>query len=347
MPLLRRIAAGHRRHATPNQRVAIGVSALATITVLGTVGYILVEGMSFLEALYMTVITLSTVGYLEVRPLSDAGHWYTIGLIVIGIGTAFYALFAVAEFAIEGRLREILGRRAMKRAIDALGDHVIVCGFGRLGRVVAEKLHEVDTPFVVVDRDLAVETRCDELGYPFICGSSLDDEVLAAAGIGRARALVAATGSDSDNVFIALSAREANPRIRIHARAESSAGTRRLRLAGASQVISPHHLGGQRIANAIVRPAVVEFLELASPGGGAEIDLEEIALSAQSGVTSLPLRDLPSRGIRVSVVAIKRGDEPILLQPGPDEVLEAGDRVIVVGDRESLRRLAAEAEART
>ena len=231
------------------------------------------------------------------------------------------------------------------RAIEALTDHVVLCGFGRLGRAVAEHLTASRTPFVVIDPDPAAQTECEARSFLCLPGSALDDETLAAAGIRRARALVAAIGSDADNVFIALSAREHNPALQIHARAETEEGVRRLRQAGASQVISPHQLGGARIANAIVRPGVVEFLELSDVGTAREIDLEEVRLGERSAACGVRLRELPERGVKVSVVAIKRGEEALRLQPGPEDELCAGDRVVALGDRENLARLAALAEA--
>jgi voltage-gated potassium channel len=327
------------RQRSPAVQLLIALVALAGLTILGTAGYVLIEGMAFIDALYMTVITLSTVGYGETVPLSEIGRLYTIGLIVLGLGTVFYAVGTLASFLIEGRLRQILGRRTMKRAITALHDHVIVCGFGRLGHAVSEYLRLGGTSVVVIDSDPAVQEKCDAMGCLFVLGSALEDAALAEAGIERARALVAATPSDSDNVFISLSAREANPPILIHARAETRAGVRRLRLSGANQVISPHRLGGERIANAIVRPGVVEFLELSTPGDGADVDLEEIVLWADSVLVNTPLGDLSTHGLRATVVAIKREDEPLRLKPGPTEVLRAGDRVVVVGDHEDLNRL--------
>jgi voltage-gated potassium channel len=322
------------------KRLAIAITALTLLTLLGTLGYIWLEGLGLVDALFMTVITLSTVGYREVQPLSDAGRLYTLGLIVLGIGTAFYTVGAFAQFMLEGRLRDIVERRAMNRTIDSLRNHVIVCGCGRLGRAVADRLSQGKTPFVVIENDPETQAACEAHGHLLVRGSALEDASLVNAGIERARALVAATGSDSDNVFIALGAREAAPEIRIHARAETAAGIRGLRLAGACQVISPHQLGGQRIANAIERPAVVEFLELSTPGSGAKIDLEEVVLDETSRVANLALRDLAERGISVSVVAIKRGEGPIQLRPSPEDVLRPGDRVIVVGDRPNLVRMA-------
>jgi voltage-gated potassium channel len=316
----------------------VATGLLLALIAGGTFGYVAIEGMSAFDALYMTVTTITTVGFREVQPLSAAGRWFTMGLIVFGVGAALYTFSAFAGFVIEGKLRTVLGRRNMQRAIDALEGHVILCGFGRLGRAVSQRL--AGTPVVVIDVDAGIQGDCESAGHWFVHGSALEENVLRAAGIERARALIAATASDPDNVFIALSACDLRPEIQIHARAETAAGIRRLELAGVHQVVSPHQLGGERIANALLRPGVVEFLELSNPGTGAEVDLEEVVLSSRCQVEGIPLRALRDHGVRVSVVAIKRGTEPIRLGPGPDELLRGGDRVIAVGDRPNLARLA-------
>lgn len=229
----------------------------------------------------------------------------------------------------------------MDHTIQTLHGHTIICGFGRLGRAVAEELERAGTAVVIVDADPAKQAELEQAGRPFVIGSALEDAVLRRAGIERARAIVTATPSDPDNVFVALSARELNPEISVHARGETAPGIRRLRLAGADQVISIHHLGGRRIANAIVRPAVVDFLELSSPGVGAPIDLEEVVLGTGSGLAGGRVCDLAERGVHVAVIAIRREGEPIRLQPGPDDLLQTGDHVVVVGDRDNVRRLGA------
>lgn len=324
----------------PIRRLAIATGVLLALTAAGTAGYVVIGGMTPLDALYMTVITLSTVGYSEVQPLGPGGRLFTIFLIAGGLGTVLYATVAVAEFFLEGHLREVLERRAMTRRIETTRDHVIVCGYGRLGREVASQLHREGRVVVVIDPNPALAERLEREGHLFLTASALEDGILGRAGVERAAAVVAATPSDADNVYIALAAREAHPGIAVHARGQSEAGIRYLRLAGATQVVSPYQLGGRRIAQAIVRPAVVDFIELASPGTGGEIDLEQIAIHPGCRVCGLPLRELPQHGVRVSVVAIKRADRASLIRPTAGDTIEAGDILVVVGDPENLGRLA-------
>lgn len=321
----------------PIVRAAVVV---ATLLVLGTCGYTILTDMSVLEALYMTVITVSTVGYREVGHLDGPAMVFTIGLIVAGIGTVFYTVNAIAASVMEGSLRDLLGRRSMKRNIDHMQGHTILCGYGRFGRVLGEELDAANVPFVVIESDPLVVGELDQAGTPYVAGSALDEDVLRAAGVARANVLVAGMGSDADNVFLALEARELNPEIRIHARGETEAGLRRLREAGAVQVISPYHLGGMRVAQAIIRPAVVDFIELARPGVGSEMDLEEVVLAEGSTLTSLRLSDLPDRGIRVAVVAVKRHDGAMEVVPDANAPLRPGDRLVAAGDRANLQRLA-------
>lgn len=326
--------------------VALALGALVALTLAGTLGFMITEGLRFVDALYMAVITLSTVGYQEVAPATVAGRVFTIGFIVVGVGTALYTVVVVAEYLIEGRLREAWGRRAMERSIQGLRGHVIVCGYGRLGRAVKERLEAERMDVVVVDPDPAIGQELEAEGCTYVTGSALEEPVLRQAGIADARAIVVATPSDPDNVFVALSARELNPGIAVHARGETAPGMRRLRLAGADQVISIHNVGGQRIANAILRPAVVDFIELASPAGGLPFDLEEVALAAGCSLDGEPLGSLETHQLNVSVVAITRDQEETQLMPGGDHVLRAGDRVVAVGARDHLARFAALAQAR-
>jgi voltage-gated potassium channel len=329
-------------HEAPSTRhLRAAFAAISVLTLAGVVGYTTICGMSLGDALYMTVITLSTVGFHEVQPLDGPGRLFTAGLIIAGVGTALYAAGALAEFLIAGRMLDLLGRRAMTRALASLHDHVILCGYGRLGRAVAEELERSGVPYAVIDRDAGAVASIERGVHPVFVASAADDEILARAGIERARAVVAATGSEAVNVFVALAAREANPRLHVHARAETEAGARRLVRAGASQVVSPHRLGGLRLANAILRPAVVDFAELSEPGADREFDLEELIIGPGSRLDGRRLGELSEdEGIAVAVVAIKRGEDPLALNPAREAELRAGDRVVVVGDREQLARLA-------
>jgi voltage-gated potassium channel len=260
----------------------VSVAALLGLVIVGTTGYIVIEGMSVLDAVFMTVITLSTVGFGEVHPLSPLGRSFTIGLIVVGVGSAAYVFSLLASVLIEGRVRELLGRNAMERVIDQLKDHVIVCGYGRFGKVVVDELRANQISVLVIDSSREKVPELERTGLPYLIGSAAADDVMERAGVRRARALVAATSSDPENVFITLSAREKNAAIRIHARAESEGGLRHLKLAGATQALSAYQSGGHRLAAAILRPSVVDFLELAVPGRSEAVLLEEVRVSAGS-----------------------------------------------------------------
>ena len=321
------------------RHLRVGVAVLVLLIGVGTLGFRWLGGMSWVDAIYMTVTTLATVGYGEPEPLGPDGRIFATLFILAGVGTALYTAGALAEFLIAGHVGEWIERRAMERTLADLRDHVIVCGYGRLGHAVGAELERAGVPHVIVEEDPAVAERLEGGRHPVLLSSAVEEGVLERAGLGRARALVAATGSEAVNVFIALAAREANAQIAIHARAETEAGARRLRQAGATQVVSPYHLGGQRLAQAILRPAVLDFLELAA-GTGAEIDLEEVSVAPGSTLATLRIGDLGARHVRVAVVAVKRDTEPLALQPAADFPMRVGDRVVVVGDRDSVNRLA-------
>jgi voltage-gated potassium channel len=325
---------------TPTRRFALAVSLVAAMTVVGAVGYILIEHMSVLDAFYMSVITISTVGFQEVKPLSPAGRLFTIGLIVTGVGSAIYLFTVIGELVVEGRLREFLGKSAMTRKIHNLEQHVIVCGFGRFGRAVVEELTRNAVPMVVIETDAAKRAELDTLGALHVIGSALEDSVLEDAGIGSARALIVATGSDSDNVYITLSAREKNPKLLIYARGDSDAGLRRLKLAGADQVVAAYQWAGLRIAASILRPSVVDFLQLSVPGRESEVDLEEIRISQESPAAGKTIAAVERENPRLRLVALKRNDQPLEMIPRAETKIEVGDLLVAIGEADSLKRLA-------
>ncbi|HZP39974.1 MAG TPA: potassium channel protein [Candidatus Binatia bacterium] len=330
---------------TAGRRFRLALACLGLVIAVGTAGYVVIEGMTLLDALFMTVTTVSTVGYREVQPLDAAGRVFTMVLIVFGVGSAFYLFTAMAEAIVEGAIGDSWGRARMQRRIDEIEGHVIVCGFGRFGRAVVEGLRTARVETVIVDSDPAVEAQLAASGALFVAGSALADDVLERAGVRRARAVVVATGSDPDNVFITLSVREKNPRLRIHARGETDAGLHRLRLAGADQAVSAYQMGGSRIASSIVRPSVVDFLEISTPGKGEHVDLEEVRLEEGGAVAGRTVSEVESANPRMRVVALKREGESIRLIPDADTKLAAGDYLVVIGDRAALDRLAQESSA--
>jgi voltage-gated potassium channel len=301
----------------------------------------LIEHMRFEDALFMTVITITTVGYGEVKPLDTAGSVFTIVLILTGVGTAYYMLAAVTEMMVGGELRELLGKSAMAHKIHQLREHIIVCGYGRFGRVVVDELRRYRTALVVIENDPEKENILMQMGELYVLGSALEESTLEQAGIAAASEIVIATASDPDNVFIALSARSKNPRIRIHARAESEIGLKHLELAGVDQAISSYHWSAMRIANAIARPSVVDFLDLLLPGlRPEEFGLEEVRVPEQSSITGRTIAALEHEGDRIRIVALKRGSEPMTFVPEPQTEVRPGDLFVAIGARPSLQRLA-------
>jgi voltage-gated potassium channel len=325
---------------TPTRRFALAVSLVAVMTVIGAAGYMLIEHWSVLDAFYMSVITISTVGFGEVRPLSSAGRLFTIGLIVTGVGSAIYLFSVIGELVVEGRLKEFLGKSAMNRKIHGLQEHVIVCGFGRFGAAVVEELSRKAVPMVVIEADATRQAELDIAGALHVLGSALEDSVLDDAGIGSARAIIVATGSDADNVYITLSAREKNPKILIYARGDSDAGLRRLKLAGADQVVAAYQWAGMRIAASIIRPSVVDFLQLSVPGRESEVDLEEIRISRESPAAGKTIAAVERANPRLRIVALKRSDKPLEMIPGAETQIEPDDLLVVIGESDSLKRLA-------
>lgn len=324
---------------SPTRRLRLALLGLVLLTAAGTGGYMLIEGASLIDALFMTVTTLSTVGYGEIVPLDLGGRLFTIVLIVFGVGTALYLLTAIAEIVLEGHLQETWGRTRMQKRIEGMKEHVVVCGYGRFGRAVVEELQRRSVPVVIVDSDPEAEPALRETGAAYLVGSALSDEVLESAGIARARALVIATASDPDNVFVTLSAREKNPAIRIHARAESDAGMRRLRLAGADQVVSAYQMGGIRVASSILRPSVIDAFEISGPGQ-EKIDLEELRVAHGSALGGRTLEEVEREHPRLRVVAWKGGGGELEIIPAAGVRIEHGDVLVAIGDRASLERLA-------
>lgn len=316
------------------------VGLLILITAVGVVGYMSLSGMSLIDAFYMTAITLSTVGYREVAPLTPAAQLFTVGLIFTGLGVVLYGASLVAGDVIEGRLQRVLGRRRVERRIEHLAEHYIVCGFGRMGRVVCKELAAKPVPFAVVERDPHARALADEAGYLTLDGDATEDRVLVHAGIARARGLVSALARDEDNVYVVLSARQLNPALLIVARAEDERSESKLMHAGATRVVSPYVLGGARMAGALLRPTVIDVIDLATHHRSLELKLEELTVEDGTMVAGRTLaQSAVGKDLGVIVVAIKRASDEMLYNPAGDVRIEVGDQLVVMGQPANLQEL--------
>ena len=320
------------------RRLGLALALLAGVVVVGTAGYVLL-GFGLLDALYQTVTTVSTVGFREIRPLSPAGQVFTIVLILTGVGATLYALGVLIENLIEGRLTDLLGRRRMQRRITELSDHVIVCGWGRVGRSIAAEVAAADRDCVVVE---TVEGRLADCPHPHVVGDATEDAVLEQAGLLRAAALVAAVESDADNSFIVLSARAVRPDLFIVARARSLDSGQKLRRAGADRVVNPQQIGGARMAAFVLRPHVAEFLDVVMHEENLEFRLEELPVAEDSPVAGLTLRNAHLRDrTGALVLALRDPDGEFRTNPAPDTVLNPGEVIIAIGTEGELVALAA------
>jgi voltage-gated potassium channel len=322
------------------RRLLLPLAVLVALLVAGTLGYQLVEGWGSLDALYMTVITITTVGFHEVHAMSAGGRIFTMALAMGGVFTAFYAGVEFIRAVVTGEILTVLGRQRMESRLEKLSGHLVVCGFGRMGRLVAEEFSSAGLPFVVVDRDPKVlEGLAIPHGIPLV-GDATADDVLRRAGVERARALVTAAASDADNLFITMSARLLNERLVIVARAEGEGAEVKLRRAGASRVVSPYNIGGHRVAQAVLRPNAMDFIELATRTGHLELQIEEVEVRPGSTLVGRSIKASPIRSeLGIIIVATKKPGAKMAFNPSPDTTLEAGDLLITLGHRQQLDRL--------
>ena len=319
----------------PWRPVRRGFLLLALVVVVGTIGYVLL-GLSLLDALYQTVTTVSTVGFREVGESTGPWKIFTMALILVGAGTVLYTLTVTLETLIEGRLTDHFRSRRMTREIDQMSDHVVVCGWGRIGRRAVADLSAAGRIVVVVDRDEAVR----DAPVPFVVGDATDDAVLAAAGLDRASTLIAVLNGDSDNVYLTLSAKAVRPEVFVIARARVESAEARMLQAGADRVVNPQAIGGARVAALTLQPNVVDFLDVVMHDGSLEFRLEEVVVPAGSSFVGLSIRDANIRDTTGALVmGLREPDGTFRANPGPDIVLSAGQVLIGIGTPSQLAAL--------
>ncbi|MEW5725569.1 MAG: NAD-binding protein [Thermodesulfobacteriota bacterium] len=327
---------------TPESR-KLKISAILGVVIIlgGTLGYMLLEEWTFLDSLYMTVITVGTIGYGEIRPLSPAGRVFTLFVIVFGVGNAAYLVGQFSRAMVEGSLRKVLGRRKLEKQVRKIKDHYILCGYGRIGRLIALEIAAKGLPVVVIENHDEVIEQIEKDGLIYLRGDASEEENLVEAGIGRALGLIAAVSSDADNLYIVLTARGLNPDLFILSRASEEKSIRKLRGAGADQVISPYLIGARKMAQTILRPAVADFLESTSQGAaGEDLVMEEIWVTPKSRIREVSLMESNiRRDLDLIVIAIKKGDGRMMFNPSAQALVEVGDTLIAVGRRDNMDRL--------
>ena len=324
----------------PLRRFQISIAALFLLILAGMAGYMLLEGMRPGEALYMTVITITTVGFGEVRPLSAAGRLFTIALILVGIGAVTSAIGNAVEVVLGQRLWLSVQKRRMEEALMVIQEHYIVAGYGRMGRQIVRDLRARGQAFVVVDSDPALEEVFLEEQVNYVFGDATQDEILQRAGIERAHGFVASLNTDADNVLSVLTARELNPRLFIVARATTAAFEKRLRRAGADRVVSPYDIGGHRIALALLRPAVHDLLNQIFDSAQTDADIGQIRVHSASPLAGQTLGQCDLRQVSdLTILAIQKPDGAFTINPSSQRRIEAGETLIVIGPPDAIYRL--------
>ncbi len=306
----------------------------------GTAGFMSIEKWRFLDALYMTVITLGTVGFKEVHDLSDGGKIFTMGLILVGVSVLGYIVGSLAQIMFEGQFQRIMGRKKVEKQIEALREHYIICGFGRIGSLICKEFKANGLPFVIVEKSTDTLEKLDEDGYLHMRGDATMDETLLKAGIKRAKGLISVVTSDTENVYITLTARGLNPDLFILARSGEEGSDLKLKRAGANKVVSPYIIGGSRMAQSILRPNVVDFIEIATGREHMDLQMEEITIPPHSAFAG---ETLVSSGFRkeigVIIVGIKKAHGKMMFNPHSQAKIEGRDTLIVLGEPQSIAKL--------
>jgi voltage-gated potassium channel len=322
-----------------NWLIVLGGGIVLTVTG-GTVGFIWIEHYPLFDAFYMTLITITTVGYQELHPLSFHGRIFNSFLIFFGVTMMLLAVGGMTQVIIELELTQYFGRRRTTKMINKLHDHIIVCGFGRVGRGAAHELQRAGVPFLIVDKsEDRVEWAMRE-GMLGVLADATDDETLKQAGVLRAKGLIATLQSDADNLFVILSAKALKPSLQVSARVASEQSEKKMRLAGADHVFAPYDMTGNRMAQVMLKPHVFQFIDFTTKGMGLDVGIEQFSVPASSEFASKSLLESKIRKeLGVIVLAIRKSDGRMLFNPPAEAEIEAGDYLIVMGELASLRKL--------
>jgi voltage-gated potassium channel len=320
------------------RRIILSAGLIVLIVSFGTAGYRFIEGWNLLDSLYMTIITLTTVGFREVHDLSANGKLFTIILIIGGVGAVLYALRTGATFVLEGELQEIFGRKRLEKKLKDLKDHYVVCGYGRMGKIIARELKHEKLEFVVIEKNgVILDEKADML---IIQGDATKDDILKKAGIEKAKCLISVLPTDAENLYVVLSSRGLNPQLLIVARAGEEGSEQKLLRAGADRVVSPYYIGGLRIAHTVLKPAVVDFIEFATRSGNIDLQIEEIQVQEGSRLVGLSLDECGiGRDMGIIIVAIKHKSGEMKFNPTFRSIINLGDTLIAVGETPKLKIL--------
>jgi voltage-gated potassium channel len=323
----------------PRRLAIIAIAILATI-VFGTAGFVLIDHYPVFEAFYMTLTTVTTVGYGEILPLSHAGRIFNSFLIFFGVSVMLLAIGAMTQTVIELELNQYFGKRRVRGMIDKLENHIIVCGSGRVGRGAAEELQSAGVPFVVIDHSEEHVERAMKAGMLAVLGDATHDDVLREVGIAKAIGLIATLASDADNLFVILSAKALNARLHLSARIDEEASEQKMRRAGADFVFAPYKSTGHRMAQALLKPHVHQFMDFTRDGAGPDVGIEQVRVGTRSSFADQTLGRMEvQRALGLMVLAIRKADGQMLFNPAPDQKIVAGDHLIVMGEPDGLRKL--------
>jgi voltage-gated potassium channel len=321
-----------------SRRFAFLGGAILFVLLLGTAGFVLIEHYPVLDAFYMTLTTIATVGYKEVHDLSTPGRVFNSFLIMFGVTTMFLGVGLVTQTALELELGEYFGKRRVRRMVDKLRNHYIVCGFGRVGRGAAEELARAGVPFIIIDNREDRVTRALKGGMVAVVADATRDETLREAGIERAAGLIATLASDADNLFVTLSAKTLNPGLQLCARVAEIESEQKMRRAGADYVFAPYNITGHRMAQAMIRPHVLQFIDFTTKDMGLNVGMEQFEVAGKSEFVDKTLRQMQvRRELGVIVLAIRKQDGRMQFNPPADAVISAGDYLIVMGEHDNLR----------